>query len=117
MIQSIIESPLYRIANPRSIAFFGASNNFSAMGTSILGSLQAQGFDGPVYPVHPKDDEILGLTAYRDVRDLPEVPDLAVMVLPTAVVPTTRLPTLRSARPPQGSHTTSRCSTCTGRGW
>ena len=87
MIQSISESPLYRIANPRSIAFFGASKNVSAMGTSILASLQAQGFEGAVYPVHPRDDRILGWTAYGDVRNLPETPDLAVMVLPTTVVP------------------------------
>ncbi|MBI9087170.1 MAG: CoA-binding protein [Desulfobacterales bacterium] len=87
MIESISESPLYRIANPQSIAFFGASKNISGMGTSILGSLQAQGFEGPVYPVHPRDEQILGLTACKDVRDLPEIPDLAVMVLPTRVVP------------------------------
>lgn len=87
MIESISESPLYRIANPRSIAFFGASKNISAMGTSILASLQAQGFEGSIYPVHPRDDRILGLTAYDDVRNLPETPDLAVMVLPTTVVP------------------------------
>jgi acetate---CoA ligase (ADP-forming) subunit alpha len=87
MIESISESPLYAIANPKSIAFFGASNNFSAMGSNILASLLAQGFEGAVYPVHPRDEEIQGLTAYREVRDLPEIPDLAVMVLPTAVVP------------------------------
>ena len=87
MIQEIRQSPLYRIANPRSIAFFGASNNVASMGSGILGSLRAQGFEGPVYPVHPRESEVQGLAAYGDVRDLPETPDLAVMVLPTTAVP------------------------------
>jgi acetyl-CoA synthetase (ADP-forming) len=86
MIQSIEESPLYQIANPKSIAFFGASNSIAAMGTNLLLSLQAAGFKGPIYPVHYKEDQVLGLAAYQSVLDLPEVPDLAVMVLPTRIV-------------------------------
>ncbi|MFZ0450268.1 MAG: CoA-binding protein [Desulfatiglandaceae bacterium] len=87
MFQSIEKSPLYRILNPKSIAFYGASNNFSAMGTTQFSYLKALGFDGPLYPIHPKLDEVQGLKAYKSVLDLPEVPELAVMVLPTRVVP------------------------------
>ena len=86
MFKSIEESPLYPIANPRHIAMFGASNSLKAMGTSQLMSIKALGFEGPVYPVHPKEEEVLGLKAYRSVMDLPEVPDLAVLVLPTRIV-------------------------------
>jgi len=89
MIQSIEKSPLYPIVNPRSIAFFGASNRFSAMGTNQLSSLKSLGFQGSVYPIHPKEKQVLGYEAYRSVLELPEVPDLAVMVLPTAIVPQT----------------------------
>lgn len=81
-----MESPLYPIVNPRSIAFFGASNNLSAMGTTQLNSLRALGFEGTIYPVHPKEETVQGIKAYASVLDLPEVPDLAVMVLPTKVV-------------------------------
>ena len=87
MLQSIKDSPLYPIVNPRSIAFFGASNNFTAMGTSQLMSVKALGFEGPIYPVHPREETVQGLRAYRSVMDLPEVPELAVMVLPTGIVP------------------------------
>ena len=87
MIKSIKESPLYPIANPKSVAFFGASNNISAMGTIQLASLMALGFEGAIYPVHPKEDLVQGLKAYRSVLDLPEAPDLVVMVLPTGIVP------------------------------
>ncbi|TET47245.1 CoA-binding protein [Candidatus Aerophobetes bacterium] len=86
MLNSIKESPLYPIVNPRSIAFFGASNNFSAMGTNQFTSLRALGFEGTIYPVHPKEEQVQDLKAYRSVLDLPEVPDLAVLVVPTKIV-------------------------------
>jgi acyl-CoA synthetase (NDP forming) len=89
MFKSIEESPLYPIANPRSIAFFGASNNISSMGTNQLMSLKALGFEGHIYPVHPKEEEVQNLKAYRSVLELPETPDLAVLVLPTEIVPGT----------------------------
>lgn len=77
---------LYPIVNPKSVAFFGASNRFTAMGTNQLNALLDLGFEGKIYPVHPKEDRVLGLKAYKKVQDLPEVPDLAVMVLPTHLV-------------------------------
>lgn len=86
MFKSIKESPLYQIANPKSIAFFGASNSISAMGTNLLLSLLDLGFEGAVYPVHPKEEQVQNLKAYKNVLDLPEVPDLAVLVLPTRIV-------------------------------
>ena len=77
---------LYPIVNPKSVAFFGASNRFTAMGTNQLNALLDLGFEGRIYPVHPKEDFVLGLKAYKKVQDLPEIPDLAVMVLPTHLV-------------------------------
>jgi acyl-CoA synthetase (NDP forming) len=89
MIESIEASPLYPIANPKSIALFGASNNATSMGTGLLGSLLGLGFEGEIYPIHPKENRVLNLKAYRSVLDLPNVPDLALIVLPTRLVPET----------------------------
>ena len=50
-------------------------------------SLKSLGFEGQIYPIHLKEKQVLGLKAYPSVLELPAVPDLAVMVLPTAVVP------------------------------
>jgi acetate---CoA ligase (ADP-forming) subunit alpha len=86
MITTIEESPLYPIANPKSIAFFGASNNIAAMGTNLLMSVLSAGFKGAIYPVHYKENRVQGLKAYPSVLDLPEVPDMAVIVLPTRIV-------------------------------
>ena len=86
MTTAIQDSPLYKIANPGSIAFFGASNNPSAMGTSILNSIRDLGFEGALYPVHPKETTVQNLAAFPSVADLPRIPDLAVLVLPTRIV-------------------------------
>jgi acetate---CoA ligase (ADP-forming) subunit alpha len=82
-----LDSPLYRIMHPRSIAFWGASNDRMAMGTVQLGQILAMGFSGPVYPVHPREETVHGLKAYPRIKDVPGPVDLAVFVLPTRVVP------------------------------
>ena len=87
MLNSIEQSPLYPIINPESVALYGASNNHTAIGTNWLVSMKALGFGGRIYPIHPKETRVLELPACRSVLDLPEVPDLAVMVLPTPIVP------------------------------
>ncbi|WP_455142403.1 acetate--CoA ligase family protein [Candidatus Hodarchaeum mangrovi] len=76
---------LEHLLNPRSIAFLGASNNLLTMGTGQLYTLKAR-FNGSIYPVHPTEHKVLGLTAYRNLEDLPEVPDLIIIVLPTRLV-------------------------------
>ncbi len=80
-------SPLHAIMNPSSIAFVGASNNFAKMGTMQCLSLIHNGFPGEVLPVHPKEEVVLGKKAYHLISDLPYAPDLAVLVVPTGLVP------------------------------
>ena len=82
----LCSSPLYPIANPRSIAVFGASNNAVRMGTIMLTTMVSQGYEGKIYPVHPSEDQVQGFKAYSSVLDLPEVPDLALIILPTDIV-------------------------------
>src|SRR5512135_565687 len=86
MIQSVESSPIYRIANPKSIVVFGASNSITSMGTSLLDSILSLGFEGELYPIHPKETQVQHLKAYRTVSDLPSIPDLALIVLPTRIV-------------------------------
>ena len=57
------------------------------MGTGQLATLIAQGFQGPIYPIHPSETTVLGLPAFKRIEDAPQVPDLVVMVLPTGIVP------------------------------
>jgi acetate---CoA ligase (ADP-forming) subunit alpha len=83
MLKTIKESPLYTMMHPKSITICGASNSVASMGTVLLLSLQSLGFEGPIYPVHPREERVKGLTAYQSVLDLPESPELAILVVPT----------------------------------
>jgi acetate---CoA ligase (ADP-forming) subunit alpha len=87
MSQLIEQTTLYPIINPKSLAVFGASNKYASMGTNLLTSIMSLGFEGKIYPVHPTETFVKGLTAYKSVADLPEPPELALIVLPTQAVP------------------------------
>ncbi|MHA1995679.1 MAG: acetate--CoA ligase family protein [Candidatus Hodarchaeales archaeon] len=71
--------------NPKSVVFLGASNNIMTMGTGQCYALKSR-FTGKIFPIHPSEDKILGLPAYRKLEDLPEIPDLLIIVLPTRLV-------------------------------
>jgi acetyltransferase len=80
-------NPMHTIMNPTSIAIVGASNNLVKMGTIQYLNLIASGFQGDILPVHPTEKEVLGKRAYPSIKDLPCAPDLAVLVVPTKLVP------------------------------
>jgi acetyltransferase len=76
------ENPLHLLMNPKSVAVAGASNTPAKMGSIQSLSLLKDGYQGKVYFLHPKDKTIFGIGAYPSPRDLPEVPDLAFLVVP-----------------------------------
>lgn len=78
---------LRKIMEPESVVFFGASNSVMTPGTNQLVTILANGFRGRVYPVHLREDTVLGLKAYKSVRDIPEAADVAVIILPKAAIP------------------------------
>lgn len=83
-----MENPLRLLMNPRSIAVVGANNNPTKMGTIQALSILKDGFQGKVFPIHPKEKVVLGCKAFASVEDLPEVPDLAVLIVPIrSVIP------------------------------
>lgn len=73
--------------NPKSLALIGASRREDSLGAVLAANLMSAGFEGPIYPVHPKADEIGDRVAYPSVADLPEAPDLAVIATPPKSVP------------------------------
>ncbi|HMF33727.1 MAG TPA: CoA-binding protein, partial [Candidatus Lokiarchaeia archaeon] len=83
------QHPLHKILHPKTIAIYGANNDFlQTMGTIQLLNLLDQGFPKDrIYPVHPRLDTVLGLPAYKSIADLPIIPDLAFLVLPTRAIP------------------------------
>ncbi len=75
------------IFSPQTIAIIGATEAPGSVGRTVLENILAGGFAGQVYPVNPKRDKILGLKAYPDVKVLPTVPDVVVIITPPATVP------------------------------
>lgn len=71
---------------PRSIAIAGASNNPDKWGNRILFNLTRGGFQGSIYPVNPRESEVLGYKAYPGLRDIPAGTDLAVITIPPGAV-------------------------------
>ncbi len=78
---------LGRMFAPRSIALIGASRHARSVGAVLAQNLFYGGFDGPVMPVNPHGGTVGSVLAYRDVANLPMVPDLAVIATPPATVP------------------------------
>lgn len=59
----------------------GASNQPGKMGYVFVQNLLT-GYDGAIYPIHPTEDEILGIRAFRSVAEAPRPIDLAVVMTP-----------------------------------
>ncbi|WP_298752840.1 acetate--CoA ligase family protein [uncultured Serinicoccus sp.] len=74
------------LIHAQSVTIIGASNDGLKASGRTLRYLQKYGYTGSVYPVNPTRDTVQGLPSYSSVADLPEVPDLAVIVLPATAV-------------------------------
>jgi acetyltransferase len=72
---------------PASVAVIGATDRPGTVGRTVLENLLHGRFQGKVYAVNPKREEVLGLKAYKSVRDIPQPVDLVVVVTPAATVP------------------------------
>jgi len=65
----------------------GASTREGSVGAVVADNLLKSGFRRPVWAVNPKHREIAGTRTLRDVTELPETPDLAMICTPPDVVP------------------------------
>ncbi len=70
---------------PRSVAVIGASREPNKVGHAVLKNIINSGFQGKVYPINPKAEEVLGIKAYKSVLDVSEDIDLAIMVVPASI--------------------------------
>jgi acyl-CoA synthetase (NDP forming) len=81
-----ILASLTPIFKPKSVAVIGASTAPGKLGHDILANLKNGGYPGPLYPINPKAEEILGLKVYKTIADTPAAPELAVVVIPAKIV-------------------------------
>ena len=66
---------------PKSIAIIGASRKEGSLGRTFFDNLIQYNYQGKVYPVNPQTDEIGGLPCYPTIDSLPEIPELAVILV------------------------------------
>ena len=64
---------LDRLFRPKSVAVIGGGY----WARSIIEQCRKIGFQGAIYPIHPKATDVDGITVYRTLADLPETPDAA----------------------------------------
>ena len=72
---------------PKSLAVVGASSDLHGLRGRILEIIRSHPFAGRVYPVSRSAAEVQGLKAYASVDALPEVVDLAILIVPAVYVP------------------------------
>jgi acyl-CoA synthetase (NDP forming) len=79
-------SSIGNLIQPRSVAVIGASADSSRIGGRPIRWMIEAGYEGNIYPVNPKRDEIQGLKAWPSVASLPEAPAAAIVAVPAAQV-------------------------------
>src|SRR5699024_2112630 len=81
--RNALKSALY----PNSIAIVGASKDTTKRGYRSLRKLIEDGYGGLIYPVNPRETEILGHTCYARIADIPGSIDLALICTPAKSLP------------------------------
>jgi acyl-CoA synthetase (NDP forming) len=77
-----LREALRTVLDPKSVAIVGASENPNKLGGRPLLYLSRFGYRGKVYPINPKRPEAQGYKAWPSLGDLPEAPDVAIVVVP-----------------------------------
>lgn len=81
-----VVTSMNRIMKPKAVAVIGASDQAGKIGNSVMKNLINGGYQGKIYPITPKGGEIMGLQAYKSVKDVPGEIDTAVFAIPAALV-------------------------------
>jgi acetyl coenzyme A synthetase (ADP forming)-like protein len=84
--QEDIVRQMNRIMKPDAVAVIGASAEDGKIGNSVMKNLINGGYQGKIYPIHPKAEEVLGRKAYKSVKDVPGEIDVAVFAIPAKFV-------------------------------
>jgi acetyltransferase len=79
---NMLESLIY----PDSVAVIGASSNPGKVGYAVMKGLVDAGFEGPIVPINPKSEEILGVRCFKNLADFDDEVALSVIAVPTPAV-------------------------------
>jgi 3-hydroxypropionyl-CoA synthetase (ADP-forming) len=70
----------------RSVAVIGASATPGKIGYEVLKSLSQGEYNGRIYPISLNRNEILGLKCYRNIQEITDKIDLAVIIVPSKTI-------------------------------
>jgi len=76
-----MRTDLEHFFNPRSIAIIGASQDFMTISGQPLKHLQSHHYQGRLYPINPRYQEVAGVKCYPSLTELPETPDLVLILV------------------------------------
>jgi acetyltransferase len=79
-------SNLDLLFNPGSVSVIGASTKEGSIGYSLIQNLKASGYQGEIFPVNQKYDEVLGIRCFKAVEALPHAAELTVVAVPAEAV-------------------------------
>ncbi len=68
--------------SPKSLAVIGASNTPGKIGYALVMNLVESGYKGMIYPINPKEKEILGIPCFPSLADVPEDIETAIFCIP-----------------------------------
>jgi len=83
---SMAEPDIQYLFKPRAIAVNGVSRDTRKIGYKILDNIVSGAYQGRVYPVNSKGEEILGLRGYKDIREIEDEVDVGIIVVPARFV-------------------------------
>jgi acetyl-CoA synthetase (ADP-forming) len=72
--------------NPRSVAVLGASQRPVTWGSFIMRGLLAADYAGKIYAINRNSEEVFGIPTLKDLSEIKETIDLAVLVVPEAAI-------------------------------
>ena len=75
-----------QLLNPQSIVVIGGSNNVHKPGGAVVRNLISGGYNGELRIVNPKEEEVQGIKAFHDARELPPT-ELAILVVAAKFCP------------------------------
>jgi acyl-CoA synthetase (NDP forming) len=79
----MVDSIFNKFFEPKSIMVVGVSGSGLKAGNVILYNIAANGYKGRIFPVNPAGGSVMGMDCYSSVADVPEVPDLTLIAVPS----------------------------------
>lgn len=75
-----------KLLDPKSIVVIGASAREGSPGFALTRNIIEGGYQGDLYLVNPRYNEVLDQPCYRSVKSLPETPELAILITPARIL-------------------------------